>query len=329
MAVYTVLDQHDIEAIITPFGIGPVLQFEGAADGIENTTYFITTDHSQSLADELTADEQHYVLTIFEELEAQSLDFYVSVIASLESQGLPVPAPLRDYNGNYTQTVQGKPALLFPKAEGSHPGQLTLEQCREIGGFLARMHRVSRTLDLDNPGNRSFDWLKQLSQKVMDQLDEKEQQLLSQEISHFEAVPDNLPRGVIHNDLFRDNTLFLDNQLNAVIDFYNAGNGLLLSDLAIVVNDWCSEPDGSINPERYQAVVEAYHTERPFVAAEQTYWNDVLRISATRFWVSRLAAQLVPKQSHRTGSLVQYKDPSQYKAILLQHITASHQLPMD
>jgi homoserine kinase type II len=44
MAVYTVLERKDIERFIAPFGIGPLVKFEGVASGIENTNHFITTD---------------------------------------------------------------------------------------------------------------------------------------------------------------------------------------------------------------------------------------------------------------------------------------------
>jgi homoserine kinase type II len=332
MAVYTVLDQLDIETLIKPFGIGPLLSFKGAADGVENTTYFISTDHSQLNNKEYTADQQDYVITLFEELETKHLDYYVDLTTALADNHLPVPAPLTDYNGKAVQEVQGKPALLFPKAPGQHPQHLHPQQCHNLGVAMAKMHLVSRTLDLYHNGNRSFGWLAQRVEQIKGCLGEKDRSLLDQEIAHFANLLDSqpdLPQGIIHNDLFTDNTLFEGDQLTAIIDFYNACNGFLLHDLAIAVNDWCSEKNGSINTERYHALISGYQGLRPFTEQEHKHWADFLRINATRFWVSRLAAIHLPESAQRKGGLNQHKDPEQYKTILLQRINQTLPLSAD
>ena len=59
-----------------------------------------------------------------------------------------------------------------------------------------------------------------------------------------------LPRANLHADLFRDNVLFDGPHLAGLIDFYNACSGWMLYDLAITLNDWCSNADGSLDPAR-------------------------------------------------------------------------------
>ena len=58
--------------------------------------------------------------------------------------------------------------------------------------------------------------------------------------------PRDLPTGIIHADLFPDNVLFLGERAG-LIDFYFACTDAYAYDLAICLNAWCFEADGSYN----------------------------------------------------------------------------------
>lgn len=322
MAVYTVLDQQEIEQLIEPMGIGPLIDFSGAPDGIENTTYFITTDQSALSNKERHSNKRRYVITVFEAMEAKDLGYYVSLTQMLANKGLPVPAPVTDYNGQAIQQIKDKPALIFHHARGKHPSPITPEHCYAIGDALAKMHIATQSTDLFHIGNRHFDWLQAEAEAVSQFLDKSDKSLLQQQIESFAAIlekqPD-LPKGIIHNDLFSDNTLFDGDELTGIIDFYNASNSYLLHDLAIVVNHWCSDADGSIDQTRYQALMQSYQTHRPLTDSEWQYWPEFLRINATRFWVSRLSAAQKRVDSPK-GTLSCYKNPDEFKVLLQKRI---------
>ena len=54
MAVYTKLNEKEIQSIINNYPIGNLIQFKEIQEGIENTNYKITTNHHD------------YILTVFE-----------------------------------------------------------------------------------------------------------------------------------------------------------------------------------------------------------------------------------------------------------------------
>jgi homoserine kinase type II len=329
MAVYTVLEREDLEALIEPFGIGPLLNFAAVADGIENTTYFLSTDQSQPADAESSAPMQHYVLTVFEEITFDELPFYVRVTTTLNAAGLPVPCPLRDYNGNAIQRVQDKPALLFPKVSGRHPMNVDAVKCTVIGTTLARMHVAGSSLHEAFAGCRSPQWVLDSIPAAMTQLSAEDKTLMQQQgqaLSALLPVIDTLPQGVIHNDLFRDNTLFDGDRLTGIIDFYNASRGALLMDVAITVNDWCSKPDGSINVALASSLLVAYSRVRPLKEAEREHWPALLRGAALRFWVSRLVTNSTSVT--RKGALIARKDPNEYRDMLRVRIRTVPPLPI-
>ena len=185
------------------------------------------------------------------------------------------------------------------------------------------MHTVGQSFEgvLENP--RGVAWAEKTAERIYSQLSSDDQMILEQEINfRKQMIPDGLPKGVIHADLFRDNVMFMDHALTGIIDFYYACNDALLYDLAITVNDWCSNDNGELNMQCYQALVGAYQAERSLHPQEVEIWHYMLRAAALRFWLSRLQDKLFPKD----GEITHIKDPDVFKNILLARISNSPDL---
>jgi homoserine kinase type II len=167
-------------------------------------------------------------------------------------------------------------------------------------------------------------WWRETAPQLLAYLSMKERALLEEEL-RFQGLfcSDDLPRGVVHADLFRDNVLFDDGRIGGIIDFYFAGNDVLLFDIAVTVNDWCSDASGRLDSERTLALLAAYHAVRPLTAGEHGAWPAQLRAAALRFWLSRLYDQHLP----RRGEILQSKDPNEFRDILRLRIEAGQSLP--
>jgi homoserine kinase type II len=312
MSVFTPVTPDQFSAWLKRYCVGTLVQMQGIAAGIENTNYFVTTSGGR------------YVLTLFEKLAPIELPFYLGLMAHLAQHGVHSPAPATDLEGRLFSELNGKPAALISRLQGEAVTAPTPAQCGEVGSTLADMHLAGQSYPgkLDNP--RGPRWWREAAPKVSPFLDVEGAALLGSELE-FQARSrrEDLPRGPIHADLFRDNVLFEGNRIGGVIDFYFAGIDYLLFDVAVTLNDWCVHPGGGIDTPRAHALLAAYHARRPFTAPEHDAWPVMLRAAALRFWLSRLYDFYLP----RAGELVHAHDPEHFRRILKLRIAHTGDAP--
>lgn len=281
MSVFTPLERHELEAFVEPYGLGRLLDFQGIAEGSENSNFFVSLEQGE------------FVLTLVERGSADDLPFFIQLLDVLHAADLPVPYALRTTDGKALRKLAEKPALLQPRLPGKHVQKPNPHHCTEVGKLLARLHLATHDKPLIRRSDRGLDWMLDKGPDVALLLPDEQLPLLRDalaEVAKYKARLLDLPAANLHADLFRDNALFDGPHLTGVIDFYNACSGPMLYDLAIAVNDWCSKADGQLDAHLTQALLAAYASLRPFHAAEAELWPTMLRVACLRFWLSRLIA---------------------------------------
>ena len=310
MAVFTPVSLDDVSQWITQFPLGKPLALKGIASGIENSNFFLTTERGE------------YVLTVFENLSFEQLPFYLNLMRHLAERGVLVPAPIANAAGELVSALHGKPASIVSKLEGSSQLAPQPVHCAAVGAMLARMHVAAQDFPLQQPNLRGLDWWNWATPHVLPHLSDDEAHLLRAEM-HFQeafagcATYRALQQGAVHADLFRNNVMFDGERLTGFFDFYFAGCDTWLFDVAVTVNDWCIDLDtGVLDTARVRALLDAYHTVRPFTAAEQTAWQPMLRAAALRFWLSRLYDLHAPREAQ----MLTPHDPTHFERILRERI---------
>lgn len=323
MAVFTRVDPTELQSLLTSLGLGRLLSTTEVEDGVENSTYFIEVA-SVSATEPTTGPVSRFVLTLLEAGNRQQAEFSTALAQRLQRAGLAVPHLLSDASGVAIHRLSGKPTLISQRIDGAHPQHVTAAHCRAIGEFLGAMHSAGDGFPLRHNNLQGLPWasvtldtlLRELPANV--QLPVGDQVLLQEQIERYRKVCEQgggLPVGPIHADLFRDNTLFIGEELKAVIDFNSACTDYLLLDVAIAVNDWACNKRGELEPTLVKALLDAYQQERPFTQPERQNWQDMLCFGAALFWMSRLvtrylgAADLTRRED---------KDPNEYRR-KLQH----------
>ncbi|MDO9372407.1 MAG: homoserine kinase [Gammaproteobacteria bacterium] len=312
MSVYTRIEQRELEEFLANYSLGTLAEFSGISAGIENTNYFVTTTRGK------------FVLTLFESTPAEHLPYFLDLMAFTAEHGVPSAHPLADNAGHYLRVLKGRPAALVRRLEGSNVEQPNTAQCAAVGDALGHLHAVGQEFTGQRENDRGPRWREAIAARVLPCLGGDDAALLRDELDFQarHAVADTMPRGVIHADLFRDNVLFVGDTLTGMIDFYYACNDLLLYDLAVTVNDWCSREDGSLDAAKLTALLAAYLGQRPLRSGEAVAWPVMLRAAALRFWLSRLQDLHFP----RKGEITHIKNPDVFKRILCARRAAGAEL---
>ena len=303
MSVYTQLSLTDIQRFAQQYSL-EIVSCQPIQSGIENSNYFVQNN-----------DGREFVLTLFEELNAEEAAFLAPLLQHLQQAGVSVAAPLTAGNGQCLLTLKGKPAQLARRIAGTHPQPVTVAQCTAMGKALATLHLALKKHPLKRHNAHGLKWWQAEAKKARAKMTAIEQLLLDTVLDDFEETIedfDDLPKGLIHGDLFRDNTLFDGDQLTAILDFSEAGKDYWLLDIAITVNDFCSDwPNVSLNTDLYQAFLAAYQQVRPLTDDEQEVLPTFLAMAATRFWLSRLSVARRNAEEGRMGDDVLQKDPQE------------------
>jgi homoserine kinase type II len=311
MAVYTDISDDELDAFLAGFDLGRPIAFKGIAEGVSNSNFLLETDRGR------------FILTVYEaRTKVDELPFFLNLLRWLADHGYPCAPPMPARDGALYKTVRGKPAAIVPFLPGMAVRRPTVAHCREAGRGLAWLHKAaegfpqSRVNDLGQPA-----WAGMFEGHAADAEGLKPglAKVIAADIDTFERLwPRGLPAGVVHADFFPDNVFFRDGRFAAAIDFYFACTDALAYDLAICLNAWCFEPDGSLNVTAARALVAGYEAERPLSAAEREALPIMAWGAAMRFFLTRLQDW----GSTPPGALIKPHDPLEYERKLAVHRAA-------
>ena len=301
MAVYTDIDDDELDLLLTHYDIGRAVACKGIAEGVENSNFLLQTDAGL------------FILTIYEKrVNAADLPWFLGLLGHLSERSFPCPVPIMRKDGQVLSRAAGKPAAIVSFLNGRWPRKPKPFHAQGVGGGLARLHLAGEGFtDVRNNDLSAAAWRPLLercgeaSDKVMPGLHDA----LHRELDALERDwPSSLPSGVIHADLFPDNVFFIDQTLSGIIDFYFACNDAFAYDLAICLNAWCFEADGAFNITMARQMLSAYRAERPLTREEFDALPLLARGAAMRFLLTRLYDWI----NHPEGAMVTPKNPLEY-----------------
>jgi homoserine kinase type II len=287
MAVYTQLGAEAIGAIIAQFDVGPLVSAKGIAEGVSNSNWLIETAGRDGTG-------SRFILTMYEaRTDVADLPFFLGLLDHLAARHCPVPRTIHDRAGNAYRVHEGKALALIEFLPGVSVTAPTPPQARAVGAALAQIALAAA----DFAGHRANalgidDWndlARSCGADGLASIHPDLAGLVERELALLDSQwPHDLPRGVIHADLFPDNVLMLGDKVTGLIDFYFACTDLTAYDLAVTHAAWCFSSDGgTFDAALSHALLAGYESVRPLLAEERAALPVLARGAAMRFLMTR------------------------------------------
>jgi homoserine kinase type II len=281
MAVYTQLSKNECVRIADEFGLGDFVTFNGVRNGSVNTHHLLETKRGRFF---IKVDEIKSELETKQELE---------LLLFLRRHGFPCLQHIKSKKGKYYHEFRGKYLSVTRYLDGTElpVSALTPSHLEVLGHALADLHLIGRGYKKGIDNRFAFNKVALMYREVRKELPPHLKNIvrvLDDEVSYLENYLDNnLPKGIIHGDLFPDNVKFKKSRLVGIVDFEAACRGKFIYDLATAVNALCYFED-RYRIERFEALISGYESLRPLSLPEWDSFPNELRFSALRFTVTRI-----------------------------------------
>ena len=304
MAVYTKLNQNKVEEILSKYNLGKLDAFKGIEEGIENTNYF------------LSINKKKFILTIYEKrVKSENLPFFSELMSLLNKANFKCPAPILNKKNETITDFDGKKLMIVSFLEGKAKQNLSPTNCRSVGAEIAKMHDLTKNLKLSRGNDLSIESWRKIFDSVKDKCTKIHRdlpKLIEENLRDVEKNwPKNLPKGIIHADLFHDNIFFIQDKFSGVIDFYFSCEDFLAFEIAICFNALCFDglkSNLSFNVTKAKNFIDGYTSVRKLNNEEVDSIKVLSQGAALRFLLTRVFDALNPIE----GSIVKIKDPMEY-----------------
>lgn len=101
--------------------------------------------------------------------------------------------------------------------------------------------------------------------------------------------PQNLPKGILHEDLAKRHFIWQGNKIVGIIDFDRSYYSPLLLDLGPALRSWCFVNWSYWSNENFSSFIRGYQKERPLTNLELKHLSDAVKFSTIErelsFWI--------------------------------------------
>ncbi len=272
MAQYTILDAIDIQGILETYGLVGYKSHKILSGGSENTNYLVTTK------------SKNYVITVCEQKSLEKTIELASLLDYLTQNKFATSKIIKTKKDAYIIEWNTKPVMIKKFIAGDIIEDLPKNLLIALGKELARLHgieapsylpktvsygieRFDEVLDYA-PNSEFYKWLKTTQKYIEKQINPE------------------LPKALIHSDIFDNNVIVSDDRSTATImDFEEACYYYRVFDIGMMIVGLCRS-EKRLDLAKMKAILIGYQQEIQLVNIEKKALQafTVYAAAATAFW---------------------------------------------
>jgi homoserine kinase type II len=278
MGLFTILSLDEARRLGREFGV-EVASVEPLQAGSVNSNYRITD-----------ATGARYFARVYEEQDVTGAEVELRLLGELSRAGIPTTPPIARRE-QAVASFRGKPFAMYPWIDGEIlcQGRVEESHCERVGVALARIHAASARVSRLGEGRFRVEDIARRLERIEREstLHAQAASVIRQKLEHYSSRRNpELPKGVIHGDLFRDNVLWRGGEIAALIDFESASHGPFCFDLAVTVFAWCY--GSAFSTPLVRALLRGYVGVRPLAAEEREGFVVEGALACLRFATTRI-----------------------------------------
>ena len=243
----TNLNKIEIREILAKFDIHNISSFDLLIGGSQNTNYLVNSENGK------------YVLCIFEQKTEKNVKELAHLLKHLEINNFNTSKLICTSVNESVIIWKNKPIMIKAFIEGKIRKDFPSHLLKLIGKELAKLHQIivpgylSKQL---NYGKEQFSNVKKYS--ANSEFDIWLKNILEY-ISPYLKL--NLPKSIIHSDVFWNNVIIgEDDNTATIIDFEESVNYYRLFDIGMTIIGTCGE-EKIINMEKIKHLLDGYQSE--------------------------------------------------------------------
>jgi homoserine kinase type II len=262
MATYSRLDENDIARLQVEYNT-TFQKIEPIDGGAANSSF---------LAE---ANGGPLVITVLDSHTKDSAESLVMTTRAVSNGGIRVPEFIENSSGRLLTPLGDRIVAIKRYEVGVIPELLDVAQCGQAGAQLALVHGCPLPERTPRPDRKlPADYVSQVA--AFADRDFAEWVLTQAALLN---IPEDMPRGLVHGDLFPDNIVVTDDGTLVFLDWEDAANEALIIDIGMAIVGLCRNRTDLLLSHA-NAFLEGYQTVRTLAECEVNRLAESIKYAA-------------------------------------------------